>query len=460
LSKRYFGTDGIRGIANEKLTPELVFQLGQAAGRWVRSQNQIPRAVIGRDTRRSGPMLGAALAAGLTSAGIEVVALGIAPTPAVSYAARTGQYSLGAVLSASHNPAPDNGIKFVGHDGRKLPDADEILIEQEMERTDWSRPTGADIGVLRSDRSDLDHYLGYLVSLLPERLEGFHVAVDAANGAAHELAPQLLERLGAKVSSMGTLPDGNNINDGVGATRPQSIQTFTQQSGADLGVAFDGDADRAIFSDERGQLINGDRTLGIWAVHHQARGELDPPMVVGTVMTNGGFEHFLSKNGIRTERAPVGDKYVAERIQATGAKIGGEQSGHLIFPHRSPTGDGMISMLELLRVLRAENRPASSFVDAYEPWPQLLVNLATPHTDGWNEGPLVSAAIAAAEESLRDLGRVVVRPSGTQPMIRVMVEAADASLRDQVAEQIVEAMKQELSATEYSRVDLTHALGD
>ena len=459
MSRRYFGTDGVRGVANTKLTPELAFKLGLGAARYLLHTNHVPRAVMGRDTRRSGPMLGAALAAGLASGGIEVVDLGVAPTPAVSHAARTGDFSLGAIVSASHNPAPDNGIKFVGHDGRKLPDEVELQLESFMEGGE-DRPTGDKVGWLHIDHAPLDAYLDFLVSIVPERLEGMKVAVDAAHGAAYELGPESLRRLGAEVHVTGVNPDGMNINAEGGATKPETIGEFARKQGCQVGVAFDGDADRAIFCDEHGTLINGDRTMGLWAAHRQREGDLDPAVVVGTVMSNGGFEHYLLDNGIKLERTPVGDKYVAQRIEQTGALIGGEQSGHIIFPRRGPTGDGLVTMLEFLRVLKLEGKPASHYSAEYQPWPQLLVNVSVAEMDGWKDKEMVAGALQMADQRLGDHGRVVVRPSGTQPMIRVMVEAQDETARDEVAASIVAAMEEELGGKIYSRVDLTHALGD
>lgn len=460
MSKRFFGTDGIRGVANTKLTPELSFQLGQAAGQFLLKHGLEPHVVVGRDTRRSGPMLGAALAAGFASVGVSVRDLGVVPTPTVSFIARTCPFGAGVIISASHNPAPDNGIKFVGHDGKKLTDDQEIEIESLIGGELSSRPTGEDVGDLATDRSEIEAYLQFLVGLVPERLEGMKIAVDAAHGAAFELAPEALVRLGAEVLLIGADPDGMNINADGGATKPETIQEFTISSKADIGVAFDGDADRAVFSDEKGRLINGDRTIGIWSAHWQQQGVLDPAVVVGTVMSNGGFERYLGKKGIRLERAPVGDKYVAERIAETGAKIGGEQSGHIIFPQHGPTGDGLVTMLELLRALRRERRKASEFYDDYEPWPQLLVNVAVTDRNDWASKPHVSEALSAANSDLEGRGRLVVRPSGTQPMIRVMVEADDYELRDSVAGRILKAMERDLGGTVYSRVDLTHALGD
>jgi len=405
-------------------------------------------------------MLGAALSAGFCSVGVSVDDLGVVPTPTVSFVARTGSFGVGVVISASHNPAPDNGLKLLGHDGRKLSDEDELRIESLMESAPAVRPTGAEIGTLSPGGGRVEAYLDFLVGLVPEGLYGMKVAVDAAHGAAFELGPMVLERLGAQVIAAGVQPNGDNINSEGGATKPDSVQRLTVDSGADIGVAFDGDADRAVFSDERGRLINGDRTIGIWSAHWQNQGKLNPPVVVGTVMSNGGFEKYLQSRNISLERAPVGDKYVAQRISATGALVGGEQSGHIIFPQHGPTGDGLVTMLELLRTIRREARPASEFYEDYESWPQLLVNVSIREREGWDQKPNVRRALDEAEQELTGKGRLVVRPSGTQPMIRVMVEADEYPLRDRVAETILAAMAQDLGGSVYSRVDLTHALGD
>lgn len=460
MSRKYFGTDGIRGVANQKLTPELAFSLAQAVGRYLIRHKQEPFVAIGLDTRRSGPMLEAAMIAGLNSVGVSVQTLGIVPTPTVSYVARTFHFGMGVIISASHNPAPDNGIKLVGHDGGKLPESVELEIEALMESPLENRPVGEGVGSSKPDQIGIETYLNSLVALVPERLDGLRVAVDAAHGAAYKLAPEILIRLGAEVVVTGAEPDGININEEGGATKPETIQDFTLEHGCDIGVAFDGDADRAVFCDEKGRLINGDRTMGIWAVHWQKQGKLNPPVVVGTVMTNGGFEAFLESKGIALERAPVGDKYVAQRIQETGARVGGEQSGHIIFPEIGPTGDGLVTMLELLRVLRREDRPASEFYDDYIPWPQLLINVSVESKDSWNQGPRVQSALSQAESDLVGKGRINVRPSGTQPMVRVMVEADDISTRDQVAHAVVEALEGEAKGEIYSKVDLTYALGD
>ena len=457
MARKYFGTDGVRGIANKKLTPELAMSLGQAAGRWLIETGQVRRAVVGRDTRRSGTMLGSALAAGLCSVGIDVVSVEVAPTPAIAFAARTGEFGLGCIVSASHNPAPDNGIKFVGHDGCKLQDEVELRIEELMGSPE-ERPVGAGVGVFSIDLSSIDAYMDLLESVVPERLDGMLVAVDAAHGAAFELGPKILERLGAKIVAIGVEPDGMNINAVGGATKPEIVQKLTKEIGATVGVAFDGDADRAVFSDEQGRLINGDRTIGIWAAHYQQAGELNPPTVVGTVMSNGGFAAYMDKLGIKLERTPVGDKYVAQKIQETSALVGGEQSGHIIYPRRGPTGDGLVTMLELFRVLKIEGRPASSFYDDYEPWPQVMINVGVESTAGWQDK--VASEIAEGEAELAGRGRIVVRPSGTQPVIRVMVEADEYALRDRVADRSVAAMEREMAGEVHGRVDLTYALGD
>ena len=460
MSRKLFGTDGVRGVANVDLTPELAFQLGQAAGQVMRRHGQTPHVVIGRDTRLSGPMLGASLASGFCSVGVDVNAVGVAPTPAVSYLARTGPYGMGGIVSASHNPAPDNGIKFVGHDGFKTTDGLESEIEAILGKAPNPRPSGKEVGCLTTETGELADYLDYLVSLVPERLDGMRVAIDAAHGAAYKLAGEVLERLGAESIATGVEPDGVNINTQGGATKPATIQAFTKENGVEFGVAFDGDADRAVFSDAAGRLVNGDATIGIWCAYWQRQGKLSPAVAVGTVMTNGGFEQHLVKLGIWLERTQVGDKHVSDRIQKTKALIGGEQSGHIIFREYGPTGDGLITMLQILRVIKRDGRPLSALMDEYEPWPQLLVNMSVKRRGDWDKGPKVAAALTEAAHSLEGRGRLVVRPSGTQPMIRVMVEADSYDLRDRAAESVIEAMREEIAGEVYSRVDLTHALGD
>lgn len=459
MSRKHFGTDGIRGVANKVLTPELAMSLGRAAGMWLRESGGVPRIVVGRDTRKSGPMLGMALSAGFNSAGVDVVSLGVAPTPTVSFVARTGDFGLGVIISASHNPFPDNGIKLVGHNGHKLPDEVELLIEKYMEQ-DSDRPTGGDIGSLTQDSLLFEPYLTYLETIIPGGLNGMAVAVDGANGAAYGLGAEILRRLGAQIFLTGDKPDGININEFGGATKPETIQALTQSTGAAIGVAFDGDADRAVFSDNKGRLINGDRTIGMWAAHELSMGRLNPKSVVGTVMSNGGFEHFVASRGIDLIRTPVGDKYVSQKITELGAQIGGEQSGHIIFPKHGPTGDGLVTMLEVLRVMKESGRDAASIYEDYESWPQILVNMEVADRSTWNDGEMVQAALEHATKGLVGHGRINVRASGTQPIVRVMVEADTYDLRDLVAASVVGAITKEAGGKIYSRVDLTHALGD
>ncbi|MBS1719019.1 MAG: phosphoglucosamine mutase [Armatimonadetes bacterium] len=459
MSRKYFGTDGVRGVANRDLTPQLAFSLGQGAGRWLVQTGQRRRVVIGRDTRKSGSMLGAALAAGFCSVGVEVTTLGVAPTPAVATVARIGDYGMGAIISASHNPAPDNGIKFVGHDGRKLPDEVEELIEGLFD-ADEPAPTGGEVGFIQANPAELEIYFNILIKIAGDGLKGMKLVVDCAHGAAYELAPRVLRHLGAEVEVIESEPDGLNINRHCGATHPDTIQNATIEHDADLGIAFDGDADRVIFSDRKGRLINGDRTIGLWAVAEQAAGRLSPPIVVGTVMTNGGLEAFLTTQGIKLERTPVGDKYVAKRINETSSRVGGEQSGHIIFPEHGPTGDGLATMLEFLRILKASGRTSEDLFDLYQPWPQVLVNMGVADRATWDRPDAVQNALRSAKELLGDHGRVNVRPSGTQPVVRVMVEASTSELRDEVCQMIVSAIEGESGGTVKSRVDLTHALGD
>lgn len=452
-----FGTDGVRGVANSELTPEICFRIGFAAGLWLKAKGGPLRAAMGRDTRRSGSMLGAAVASGLCSAGVDVTAMAVAPTGCVSWVTARGGYGLGIVISASHNPAPDNGVKLLDADGRKLPESVESEIVSLMA---FGGARDGQVGMIHSSTEPIQEYMAHLLALVPEGLVGMKVAVDGSNGAAHALGPDVLRQLGATVYTMGDAPDGWNINQDCGATRPHAIQEFTKETGADVGIAFDGDADRAVFCDSRGRLINGDRTMGIWAAHRHDCGELEPAIVVGTVMSNTGFERYLAQHGVELHRTSVGDKYVAARMRESGAKIGGEQSGHLIFADRGVTGDGLITALEFLRVLRQSGRTGADAVDAFENWPQVLVNLKVASKDGWDSNPVVRDAIRDAEAMLQGHGRLNVRPSGTEPKLRVMVESTDAQVRDGAAELVVKAMERELGVIEAKTVDLTHALGD
>lgn len=447
MSQQLFGTDGVRGVANTVLTADLALAVGRAAGRYLGGTGTV---VIGRDTRVSGPMIESALAAGFNSAGVATVSLGIVPTPTVSHAVRSGGgFALGVVVSASHNPALDNGVKFFGPDGKKLSDASEAEIERLMAEPFTPGAVGAGLGPVPQL---VEAYLEWLIGIADGRLEGMVVAMDAAHGAAAFLGPRAFERMGCQVVATGVSPDGHNINAEGGATKPHRLTKLVKETGAAVGVSFDGDADRAIFCDVQGRLINGDRVIGAWAAHHHAKA------VVGTVMSNGGYERWLTTKGIRLERADVGDKYVAARMAEIGAPVGGEQSGHLIFPAHSPTGDGLLTAVEFLRVLAEEHRSAADIYDEFENLPQIMVNVGVASKDGWET--ILAPAIEEARLKVGDRGRVSVRASGTEPKLRVMVESDDAAFCDAVIAPVVEVIEREMGGVLKGRVDLTHALGD
>jgi phosphoglucosamine mutase (EC 5.4.2.10) len=365
--KRYFGTDGVRGVANDLLTPDFALRLGRAIAQQLlaTAPHHPPRVLIGRDTRRSGAMLEAALVSGITSMGVNATSAGVVPTPAVAYLAREGHYDLGIVISASHNPAHDNGIKLIGGDGYKFPDEYEAQIEARLAETTepFSYPPADNIGFWQYDEREGEQYLLYLLHLMREQtserepLRGIHVAVDCANGAASQYAPVVLHELGAKVSLYAGEPDGDNINLLCGSTHPENLQRAMLETNADIGIAFDGDADRALFCDERGDIVDGDAVMTLWALTRHQQNTLNPPLVVATEMSNLGMQKRLEAEGIQLHRTKVGDRYVAEAMRATGALIGGEQSGHIIFSERTTTGDGLITMLEILALWLHHQKP-------------------------------------------------------------------------------------------------------
>lgn len=459
MNQLRFGTDGIRGVANRDLSPDFALLLGRAAGRYI-VEHSLPRSIVmGRDTRRSGAMLGAAFAAGACSVGIQVHSVGIAPTGTISWLTRHRGDALGVVISASHNPAPDNGIKFFQGNGSKASAESESWIMAHL-NDEVVLEAGQAVGVLTTGPSPLQEYENWLVGLVPERLDGMRIVMDCADGAAYEVAPRVFRALGAELTILNDQPNGDNINSRGGATKPHIAQAGARSSDT-LAISFDGDADRAVFSDENGNLINGDRTMAAWAAHWSADGALTPPTVVGTVMSNGGFAAYLEGQGIALYRANVGDKYVSRLMQETGARIGGEQSGHIIFASHGPTGDGLVTALELLRVLKRTGKPASEFSNAFTNFPQILVNVEVARRDGWDSDDVVTAALGEAELALKAAhGRLNVRPSGTQPMIRVMVEAADRPLAEKTADHLAAVLIASRGGEVAGRVDLTDALGD
>jgi len=453
--RRYFGTDGVRGVANELLTPDFALRLGRAIALQLleTTPQHPPRVLIGRDTRRSGAMLEAALVSGITSMGVNATSAGVVPTPAVAYLAREGHYDLGIVISASHNPAHDNGIKLIGGDGYKFPDEYEAQIEARLAETTkpFPYPPADKIGFWEYDERESEQYLLYLLHLMREQtgerepLRGIHVALDCANGAASQYAPVVLHELGAKVSLYAGEPDGDNINLLCGSTHPENLQRAMLETNADIGIAFDGDADRALFCDERGDIVDGDAIMTLWALTRHQQNTLNPPLVVATEMSNLGMQKRLEAEGIQLHRTKVGDRYVAEAMRATGALIGGEQSGHIIFSERTTTGDGLITMLEILALWLHHQKPFSEIAHPFEPYPQKLVSIPVRDKHSWQSHPEIQAHIKEAERVLGTRGRLNIRASGTENLIRVMVEAETPELVDAALTPVVEAVRRALS---------------
>ncbi|HKV43622.1 MAG TPA: phosphoglucosamine mutase [bacterium] len=441
---RLFGTDGIRGIANADLSTELVDRVGRAAVHVLASGGR-GRFAVGRDPRISGHLLEAALAAGMASAGADVLRLGVIPTPAVAYLARLLGVHAGIVISASHNPVEDNGVKFFAATGFKLPDAVEAEIEGALDRAAaLPRPIGSRVGRMVDVPDAAERYLAYVAGLARTTLEGWRIVVDCANGATSALAPALWERLGATVIPIHAAPDGTNINAGCGSTHPEVIQSAAQAQGADVGFAHDGDGDRAIAADRYGHLIDGDAIMGITALHRQARAELPGDLVVATVMSNLGLEQALRGAGIRLERVRVGDRYVLERMLETGARVGGEQSGHVIFLDRATTGDGLITAVELVNVMLDSGRRLEELRAPFARYPQVLLNVRVVHPERWADDPEILRAIARAEARLGGRGRILIRASGTEPLVRVMTESEDAGIAEEIARELTELVTRQL----------------
>lgn len=435
-----FGTDGVRGLANVELTPELTLTLGRAAARVLGGD----RVVVGRDTRISGPLLESALAAGFAAEGVSVEILGVVPTPAVAHVSATEQIA-GAMISASHNPYPDNGIKLFAPGGRKLPDDVEERIEVELRALQGvalTGPSAAGVGRIGRRPQEVEEYADHLVAAAEgRRLDGLHLVLDCANGAAHRLAPLVFERLGATVERINAEPDGTNINDGCGATHPASLQEAVTEADADAGLAFDGDADRLIAVDHLGNVVDGDRIIAICTLDLQARGRLRDSTVVVTVMTNLGFRLAMEAAGVRVVETGVGDRYVLEALADGGYSIGGEQSGHVIFPGLATTGDGLLTGVLLLDTVQRSGRTLADLArGAMTRLPQVLVNVRVARRDPAIATTL-AGEIAATERNLGGLGRVLVRPSGTEPLIRVMVEAATPEAADTAARTLVAAVE-------------------
>ncbi len=421
-----FGTDGVRGVANADLSAHFAFRLGRAAGVTLGADQSRPRFLLGRDPRRSGDLLATSLAAGLLSVGADVVELGVIPTAGVAYLTRRHAAAAGIVLSASHNPAPDNGIKFFGPDGRKISDDQEIALEHTLKQ--WESlpfPTGADVGSIRPGTPLVEEYLRFLCDSAPTTMRGMRVVVDCGNGAASELGPRLVALMGAEPLVVAASPDGMNINEKCGALHPEAAQEMVVRRGADFGVSFDGDADRAIFCDEQGRLVDGDRVMALCALAWKGTDLLPGDQVVGTVMSNVGLELGLAEHGIRFHRAAVGDRHVAALMAEHGAALGGEKSGHIILSRWHTTGDGLLTMLAVAGVIAARKQPLSSLAEQIREYPQVLKNIRVWRRRGWRTQPELWEAVHAAQARLEGRGRVLVRASGTERIIRVMVEGPD-----------------------------------
>ncbi len=441
MGKRYFGTDGIRGIANgPKMTPELAMKVGQAAGTHFLRGSHKHRVLIGKDTRLSGYMLEQALTAGFTSVGMDVVQVGPMPTPAVALLTREMRADLGVMLSASHNPFQDNGIKLFGPDGYKLTDADELAIEALM-AGQAALADASGIGRARRIDDARGRYIHAVKSSFPEslRLDGLKLVVDCAHGAAYKVAPEALWELGANLTTIGASPNGTNINDHVGSTHPQALADKVLETGADIGIALDGDADRLIVVDEKGSIVDGDQLMALIVQSQLAAGTLRGDGLVTTVMSNLGLERFVQGLGLQMHRTAVGDRYVLEGMRTHGCNVGGEQSGHIILSDHSTTGDGLLAALQVLAVLVREGRPASHVLNRFHAYPQLLKNVR--QEPAVLEHASVKAAIAAAEAALAGSGRLLVRKSGTEALIRVMAEGEDEALVLQTVDMVCDAVK-------------------
>jgi phosphoglucosamine mutase len=445
-SGRLFGTDGVRGLANAELTPELALALGRAAvGVLAREQASRPLVTVGRDPRASGLLLESALVAGILSAGGDALLAGVLPTPAIAFLTRHYRASAGAMISASHNAMPDNGIKFFGPEGFKLPDEVEDRIEAALSTDDQGaqRPVGAEVGRARTARDAVEAYLDHLLEGVPD-LGGLEVVVDCANGAAATVAPEAYRRAGARVSAIAAEPDGHNINDGCGSTHPDQVRKAVVHNGAAVGLAHDGDADRLIAVDEHGELIDGDVILAIAALDERERGGLPTGTVVTTVMTNLGFRRAMAERGIEVVQTAVGDRYVLETMLAGGHALGGEQSGHIIFLDRATTGDGILTGLRLLGIVARSGRPLSKLAGVMRRLPQVLVNVRVAARDQLQGNEATWRAVGEEEARLGERGRVLVRASGTEPLVRVMVEADSVEEAQGVAQRVSAVVEREL----------------
>ncbi|MEO3938177.1 phosphoglucosamine mutase [Dermatophilaceae bacterium Soc4.6] len=447
---RLFGTDGVRGQANTDITAELALDLSVAAAHVLAEKGEFvghrPSAVVGTDGRASGEFLLAAVIAGLASAGVDVLDVGVLPTPAIAHLTASLEADLGVVLSASHNPMPDNGIKFFTRGGHKLPDELEDAIEARL-REPWERPTGAGVGRVRRLHDGAERYVTHLLTVLPHRLDGVHVVIDAAHGAASLVSPEVFRRAGARVDVIGAEPDGLNINDGHGSTHLTPLRDAVLAAGADLGIAHDGDADRCLAIDASGEVVDGDQIMAVIALALRERGALKDDTLVATVMSNLGMLQAMAREGVTVRQTAVGDRYVLEDMRAGGYSLGGEQSGHVILLEHGTTGDGVLTGLLLAARMAQTGRTLADLAGVMRRLPQVLVNVPGVDKDAVDGDDAVQAAVAAAEAELGTSGRVLLRKSGTEPLVRVMVEAADEAQAQAVAGRLAESVRSHLSLT-------------
>jgi len=447
---RLFGTDGVRGIANQELTPELAYNLGRA-GAYVLSTNakHTPKILVGMDTRISGQMLESALVAGICSVGAQCICLGVLPTPAIAYLTRLYGADAGVVISASHNPYEFNGIKFFNSDGYKLPDETEARIESIIldNSEELPRTTGKQIGVKITKDDAMDDYISFLRESISCDLKGLKVAVDCSNGAAYKVAPRILSDLGADVKVINNEPDGSNINSNCGSTHMDGLKKFVIESGADLGVAFDGDADRMLAVDEKGNMVDGDQIMAILGLELKKNGKLKDNTIVVTVMSNMGLDIAAKREGLNLVKTKVGDRYVLEKMLDKGYSLGGEQSGHIILLDRNTTGDGLLTAIKLLETVKTSGKKLSELASVMQVLPQVLINakVSNENKNKYMEDKEISKMCNELEEEFNGEGRVLIRPSGTEPLVRVMIEGKDQAYIAKRAEELAHLIEQKLS---------------
>ena len=448
MSPKLFGTDGVRGLANGHLTAELALDLSVAAARVLADRGEFeghrPLAVVGRDTRISGQFLESAVVAGLASAGVDVLLLGVLPTPGVAYLTGSLGADLGVMLSASHNAMPDNGIKFLARGGVKLDDAIEAEIERNLHE-DWDRPTGGAVGRVRTHPTAVEEYAAHLDATLRQRLTGLRIVLDCAEGAAYDAGPRALREAGATVLPIHAEPDGLNINDGCGSTHLEPLRKAVLEQSADAGFALDGDADRCLAVDHDGEVVDGDQILAILALSMAEAGRLAKNTVVATVMSNLGFVHAMKDAGVGVRQTKVGDRYVLEAMKVSGYSLGGEQSGHVIMSEYATTGDGILTALHVLERMAATGKSLQELASVVRRLPQILVNVPNVDKARADDDAVLAAAVAEEEAALGDTGRVLLRPSGTEPLVRVMVEAGTYDEAHAVAGRLADVVKRQLS---------------